>query len=307
MESASRIPDRIRDDLPAILDCWRGERGLGQDESQQALAAGIESLVLVFVDFLRSEDTVETFSRGGEVRGLVDRIAESQHEVGWDAVGVIDDVVVLRRCIWRSVEASVDLAAIGGGEVARFFVKLLQASDWVTEAGLEAFESTVRREMERELVRAAATDLVTGLPDRDQFNRLLLPRAVASHDRFALVVFDVANFTETVAAGRVSDARKVVSKLAEAVGEAVPEGAYCCRFGDDEICAILPGVDAEGAYGLAERVLERLAADPGDFEVDVGVAEYPTHGTGAGELVGETLKALSMAKRVGGGGIVVGD
>ncbi len=45
--------------------------------------------------------------------------------------------------------------------------------------------------------------------------------------------------------------------------------------------------------------------DPGDFEVDVGLAEYPGHGAGAGELVGETLKALSTAKRVGGSGIVI--
>jgi hypothetical protein len=39
--------------------------------------------------------------------------------------------------------------------------------------------------------------------------------------------------------------------------------------------------------------------------VDVGVAEYPAHGTGLGQLMGETLKALKMAKRVGGSGIVV--
>ena len=304
MESASRIPDRIRDDLPAILECWRDKRG-GGCEGEQRLAAGMERLILVFVEFLRSEDTVETFSRGGGTHALVDEIAEGQHDLGRDAVGVIDDIMVLRRCIWRSVEANVDLAEIGGGEVARFFVKLLQASDWVTDVGLEAFETTARREMERELGRAAATDLVTGLPDRDQFNRLLLPQAVASYDRFAMAVFDVANFTETVAAGKVGHARRILHMLAETVAEVAPEGAICCRFGDDEICAILPGEDAEGAYRLAERVVERLAADPGDFEVDVGLAEYPGHGAGAGELLRETLKALSTAKRVGGGGIVI--
>ena len=45
--------------------------------------------------------------------------------------------------------------------------------------------------------------------------------------------------------------------------------------------------------------------DGNGFEVDVGVAEYPAHGTDAEELMGETLKALKMAKRVGGSGIVV--
>jgi GGDEF domain-containing protein len=56
---------------------------------------------------------------------------------------------------------------------------------------------------------------------------------------------------------------------------------------------------------LAERVLRRLAEGKAGFEVDVGVAEYPAHGTNPGELMGETLKALKMAKRVGGSGIVV--
>jgi diguanylate cyclase (GGDEF)-like protein len=213
--------------------------------------------------------------------------------------------MALRRCIWRSVEEGVDLSGIPGGVVARFFAKLMQASDWATETGLEAYEAIVRREMEQALGRAATTDLVTGLPDRDQLNRLLLPQAVASNERFSVAVFDVADFTETVAAGRVKRARRVLRRLAEAVQESTPEGSVHARFGDDEVCVILPGEGSEGAYRVAERVLKLLASDPADFEVDVGVAEYPVHGASPGELMAETLKALKMAKRVGGSGIVV--
>ena len=265
----------------------------------------MEALIQVFVDFLQSPESVETFSRGGTVRALVDDIAESQHDLGREAVGVIEDFAVLRRCIWRTVERGVDLSGLDGGEVARFFLKLMQASDWVTEAGLEAFDAIVRREMEQALGRAEATDLVTGLPDRDLFHRLLLPQAIAKHDRLSVAVFDVAHFTETVAAGKVEHAREVVRRLADVVEEVAPEGAICARFGDDEICAILPGESGEGAYRMAERVLKELARGPDAFEVDVGVAEYPAHGASIEDLMGETLKALKMAKRVGGSGIVV--
>jgi GGDEF domain-containing protein len=48
-----------------------------------------------------------------------------------------------------------------------------------------------------------------------------------------------------------------------------------------------------------------LREGPDGFDLDAGVAEYPTHGADAGHLMAETLKALKMAKRVGGGGIVV--
>jgi diguanylate cyclase (GGDEF)-like protein len=146
---------------------------------------------------------------------------------------------------------------------------------------------------------------VTGLPDRDQFNRLLLPRAVTSHELFCVAIFDVAHFTETVAAGEVERAREVLRRLAAVVREAAPEGTVCARFGDDEISAILPGQGSEETYRVAENVLERLAGDEDGFEVDVGVAEYPAHGTNPEGLIGETLKALKMAKRVGGSGIVV--
>ena len=306
MESASRIPDRIEEDVAGIVACWQASRG-GEDEdgAYDRTLAGMEELVSVFVGFLRSSETVETYSRGGATRALVQKMARCQHELGRDAVGVIEDFSVLRRCIWRSVEAGVDLSGLHGAEVSGFFVKLMQASDWLTETGLEAFDATVRSEMEQALGRAAATDLVTGLPDRDQLNRLLLPRVIDSHDRFSVAVFDVADFTETVAAGKVKRARKVLRTLAEAVQETSPEGASFARFGDDEVCVIVPGEGGEGTFRLAERVLRRLADEGAGFEVDVGIAEYPQHGAVAGELMGQTLKALKMAKRVGGSGIVI--
>jgi diguanylate cyclase (GGDEF)-like protein len=306
MDGTPRISERIREDMPTIVASWREDRrGDAEDGAYSRLVAGMEELISVFIEFLRSPEDVETFSRGGAIRTLVGEIAESQHELGRDAVGVIEDFAVLRRCIWRSVEKGVDLSGLDGGDVARFFLKLMRASDWVTEAGLEAFAAIVSREMEQALGRAEATDLVTGLPDRDQFNRLLLPRAAATLDRFSVAVFDVAHFTETVAAGKLERAREVLRRLADVVQEAAPEGTICARFGDDEICAILPDEGSEGAYGMAERVLEHLVGEPDAFEVDVGVAEYPAHGASVENLMAETLKALKMAKRVGGSGIVV--
>ena len=306
MESASRIPDRIDKDVAGIVACWQARRGGDEEDgAYDRTLAGMEELVSVFVGFLRSSESVGTYSRGGATRALVEKIAGCQHDLGRDAVGVIEDFSVLRQCIWRSVESGVDLSGLHGAEVSGFFAKLMQASDWLTETGLEAFDAIVRREMERALGRAAATDLVTGLPDRDQLNRLLLPRAIDTHERFSVAVFDVADFTETVATGKVKRARKVLRTLAEAVQESSPEGSIFARFGDDEVCVIAPGETAEGAFRLAEQVLARLAEEGADFEVDVGISEYPAHGKVAGELMGETLKALKMAKRVGGSGIVI--
>lgn len=302
MEGASRIPEEVRAGLPEILDSWRVDRGGGAGER---LVEDVEHLTLVFVEFLQSSETVETFSRGGATRAEVEEISARQREIGRSAVGLIEDFAALRRAISRTVEQRVDLSALDGGEVAAFFVKLMQASDWLTETALQSFDVAVQREMEQELGRARATDLITGLPDRDQLNRLLLPRAIAANENLAVLIFDVARFTETVAEGRVEDARRVIYQLAEAIREAAPEGAICARFGDDEICALLPGRGSEEAYQMAERVVARIAEAPVDFEVDAGVAEYPAHAETPDELLHEALAALNVAQRVGGGGIVI--
>lgn len=306
MESASRIPEEIQAKTPQILAYWRDSRGdEPEDEAASRLARGIERLIEVFVDFLRSPEPVGTFSRGGGIRALVREISRCQRALDRDAVGVIEDFAVLRRSVWRSVEQSVDLHSLDGAEVARFFTKMLQASDWVTEAGLEAFEAMVREEMQEAVGQAAATDLLTGLPDRERFNRLLLPQAIETYERFALAVFDIADFSGTVAEGEIDRARNALKGLATAVTGAAPEGTICARFGDDEICALLPEMGGEDAYGISERVLESLEEKHLGFQVDVGVAEYPVHGADTGKLVWETLKAMSVAKRVGGSGIVI--
>ncbi len=300
------IAEEIQAGVPEILAMWREARGNAADEDPYShLVEDIRRLLVVFTEFLRSPSPLEGFSRGGATRALIEEISGRQHEAGRDAVEVIEDYAALRRSVWRFVEERVDLSKLDGGEVSHFFVKLMQASDWATETGLQAYDLIVRRNMESALGRAAATDLLTGLPDRDLFNRQILPRAIEEHDRVALLVFDIADFSQTVAAGEVTRAREALLRLADTVGEAVPEEAVRARFGDDEICAILPGMSAEDAYRLAEKVLSRLAEGTEDLRADVGVAGYPDHGSDAGEVVGAAFKALKTAKRVGGSGIVV--
>ena len=306
VENVSRISQEIDASVSEILDLWRKARdGASGEERYPELVEGIERLIGVFTEFLRSPESTDTFNRGGATRALVGELADCQHELGRDAVGVIDDFMALRRSIWTLVEERFDFSELGGGEAAAFFGKLMEASDWVTEAGLSAFDAIVREKMEEALGQAAATDLLTGLPDRDLLSRLLLPRAIGDNDRLSVMVFDVAGFSESVAAGQVAHAREVISLLTSIILDALPEDAVCARFGDDEICAALPGSGSEDAYQFAEKVIEELEGGSGDFQVDVGISEYPIHGSDAGELVTEMLKALRMAKRVGGGGIVV--
>ena len=306
MRDVESIAEEIRAGLPDILSTWQDARkSVVYEESYPELVEGIERLLEVFMEFLRSPSPIEKFSREGATRALVQEISSRQREIGRDAVGVIEDYIALRRSVWRCVEERVNLSEFDGGEVSRFFIKLMQASDWATEAGLQAFDDIMHREMESALGQAAATDLLTGLPDRELFNRRLLPRAISDHERVALVIFDVAEFSSKTASEGAGWAREALLRLASVVEEVMPEGAIRARFGDDEVCAVLPGMGAEEAYEIAEDVLRLLTEGPQDLVADAGIAAYPEHGESAGELLNAAFRALNTAKRVGGSGIVV--
>jgi GGDEF domain-containing protein len=301
----TRIAEEIRAGVPEILAAWRAERGGVVDEDPY-LEEGVERILVVFTEFLRSPSPLEGFSREGATRALIEEISRYQRGAGRDAVGVIEDYAALRRCVWRFVEERADLSKFDGGEVSRFFAKLLQASDWATETGLEAFDRILRQNMRSALGRAAATDLLTGLPDRDLFNQRLLPQAIEDHEQVTLVIFYVGHFSETVAvASEAEQAREAVLRLVDAVGETMPEEAIHARFRDDEICVVLPGRSIEEAYRLAEEALERLVEATEDLRSGAGVAGYPEHGANAGEVCAAAIGALNTAKRVGGSAIVV--
>lgn len=305
MKDTAGIAEGLRAGTPEVLEAWRSSRGGSASAMEDRLVQEVGRLLDVFSAFLQSPEPLEGFSREGATRTLVARLSATQHEAGRDAVGVIEDYAALRRCVWRYVEGRTDLSTFDGGEVARFFVKLMQAADWVTERGVEEFERIAREQTESELGRAAATDLLTGLPDRELFNRQLLPQAMQEHDNVSLIVFDLVDFSGTVAAGDVPRAREALLRLSEAVKSSVPEGATRARFGDDEICVLLPETNTEGAYSMAEAVLEELVRSPEGLRADAGVAAYPEHATNPGELAAAVVRALKTAKRVDGGGIII--
>jgi hypothetical protein len=122
------IAEEIRAGVPEILASWQDERVIfASEDAYQGLVESIGKVLVVFTEFLRSLSPLEEFSREGTTRALVEKISGYQREVGRDAVGVIEDYAALRRCVWRFVEKKVDLSAFDGGEVSRFFVKLMQA------------------------------------------------------------------------------------------------------------------------------------------------------------------------------------
>lgn len=159
--------------------------------------------------------------------------------------------------------------------------------------------------------RLAVTDELTGL-----FNyRYLLERAedeIGRARRFgrslSLLMIDADEFklyndTHGHVAG--DDA---LAELATAMRGAVRDIDVVCRYGGEEFAILLPETDAEGAFVVAEKVRETVAAfafknAAGDrtehLTVSIGLSTYPATATDREGLLRRADDALYVVKRTG--------
>jgi diguanylate cyclase (GGDEF)-like protein len=173
-------------------------------------------------------------------------------------------------------------------------------------AGLVHLLKLRNEQLVARLFRAARTDLLTGLANRQGFNERLeleLARGRRTGCPMALLLADIDGFKELNdrlghPAGDV--ALSEVGAVARAVGRTIDTMA---RIGGDEFAAILPDTDAGGAFDLAERLRSEVAELRGvrdePLTMSFGVVEFPLHGASAESLIRAADSALYQAKRLG--------
>ena len=75
------------------------------------------------------------------------------------------------------------------------------------------------------------------------------------------------------------------------------------RSGGQEFAVVLPQIDGNGAFLLAEKILSRMRGSmlgsPQGISASAGVAEFPEHAGEPAELVAVADRALQAAKALG--------
>jgi diguanylate cyclase len=169
---------------------------------------------------------------------------------------------------------------------------------------------TREKSAQAQLLRLANFDPLTGLPNRDQFERTLhqMLAVTGGADPFALLYLDLDRFEGVYEnfGARASDQTlvQVARRLVALVGTPI----LLARVGRDEFAVLFKLADSGvSAQVLASRALQDMCRP---FEVDdqaititasAGVALYPDHGTAAEVLVRHAATALRRAKREGRG------
>jgi diguanylate cyclase (GGDEF)-like protein len=156
----------------------------------------------------------------------------------------------------------------------------------------------------------ASHDELTGLHTKGYFLERVARecrRAGRRQGVFSLLLADIDNFKAYNdrfghAAGDIL--LKAVSRIIRDFFK--ESGALTGRFGGEEFCILLDGADKHAAFGLAQRLREKISQEKVILRrqetavtVSVGVAGFPADAAEADELIQKADRAMYQAKEKG--------
>ncbi len=167
-----------------------------------------------------------------------------------------------------------------------------------------------RRQLaEKHLSMLAATDALTGLPNRRHFNDTLArewQRAARDQTPLALLMLDADKFKSYNDVHGHQAGDHMLNTLGAAIADALKRGGDTgARFGGDEFAILLPATSLDGAKRVADKIRanftehcnrERIT----DLGLSIGIANMtPDQDAHASELITRADQALYSAKHLG--------
>ena len=163
---------------------------------------------------------------------------------------------------------------------------------------------------EKEILRLAYEDGLTGLPNRAMFNEQLeqaVRRARRSEEALVVMLLDMDRFKaiNDTLGHPVGD--QVLREVGARIRAALRDSDIVSRLGGDEFAVLLATGDAERAPQVALKILKALEAplvidgQSMDIAASIGIAYFPQHGEDAAALIRSADVAMYVAKRNKGG------
>ncbi|WP_135557479.1 sensor domain-containing diguanylate cyclase [Paenibacillus cymbidii] len=153
-----------------------------------------------------------------------------------------------------------------------------------------------------DLTRDAMTDPLTGL-----LNRRTLETTIKSwverRTAFSIVIMDIDKFKAINDTYGHAAGDEVLKALAEVASTSIRPGDIICRYGGEELVALLALTSAGDAFAVAERIRQRMeaAASPvgQTVTVSLGVAHFPSQADSAEAVFDLADRAMYRAKSGG--------
>ncbi len=182
----------------------------------------------------------------------------------------------------------------------------------IVEEKLEESQEAYKRLSEK-LNEAAVTDQLTGLPNRQGFNRQLIKewkRTGRTKQPLTVLLIDIDYFKYyNDSKGRLAG-DKLLQKVADTLKKVFKRPSdYFARYGGDEFIAVIPDTDWVGGIKLAEACRKTLyslkipntsAPQLNHISISVGIGTVvPSEETTSEELIKKADRALYKAKNNG--------
>jgi diguanylate cyclase (GGDEF)-like protein len=203
----------------------------------------------------------------------------------------------LRMAVYVGIGGMASILAVGlatrsgGADVAWFVAGCLGMT-----AIMCCWQAYTLERGRRELAQASRTDHLTGSLNRRGFHEHTeaeLARASRSGEPVALVLIDLDGFKAVNDVHGHAAGDELLCWVVEQFRSALRPSDAAGRLGGDEFALLLPGIDADAARLVVERLRDALAErTPASF----GVAAYPTH-TEAEALHAQADNELYAEKR----------
>lgn len=164
------------------------------------------------------------------------------------------------------------------------------------------------------LKKQAATDALTGLPNRREFLEFV-DKVLCTADVMSVFILDI-DFFKDINDQHGHDAGDEVLRVLAKVGGAMTHGSgLFARWGGEEFVAALPGADANLAHSIADELRQRYERQefehawllkPIPFTVSIGVVTREPGEVDVDTLMKRADRALYRAKKSGRNRVEVG-
>ena len=169
---------------------------------------------------------------------------------------------------------------------------------------------TEQKRLEADLREMAATDMLTGLPNRRHFLAQLEQEKArvsrAEEKCAAVLMIDIDHFKQVNDSFGHATGDQVLRHLATLMREGLRKIDTVGRLGGEEFAVILPGADAPAAEIFAERLRTQVAETPAQHEnrsipltISIGVTEIKPGDDSADDALTRADRALYRAKECG--------
>ena len=178
---------------------------------------------------------------------------------------------------------------------------------------LQAYTNLVE-DMNETMEQLAVTDELTMLYNYRYFQEYLESQLNAADvQSLSLIMMDIDHFKQINDKWGHQVGNEVLVKLANITKEMVRDNDIVVRYGGEEFAIMLPQVNIEGAYAVAERI--RAAVEETVFyqynsielrlTVSLGLTIFPDEADNKSDLISNADKALYKAKELGRNRIVL--